>query len=113
MPKLFIEDLEIAENLELQTEKDTVHIKITNSICKEIHNEANRLLLVQSRIWCPVCSAIACALTKATGNPIIIEKTQISEDGKTVETTYQILKTNEPQESIDRSISNVEPVRGE
>jgi hypothetical protein len=98
MPKLFIEDLEIAENLELQAKKDTVYVKITNSICKEIHNEASRLTLVLGKIGCPVCSAIACALTKATGKPVIIENTQLSEDGKTIETTYQILETAESQE---------------
>ena len=97
MPKLFIEDLEIAENLELQVEKDKVHIEITNSACKEIHSQANGLTLVLSKIGCPVCSAIACALTKATGKPIIIDNTGISEDGKTIKTTYHVLGT-EPTE---------------
>ena len=100
IPKLFIEDLEIAENLELQAEKDSVHVRVTNSICKEIHSEANRHTPVLSKIGCPVCSAIACALTKATGKPIVNDGTQLSEDGKTIETTYRILETAEPQEQI-------------
>jgi hypothetical protein len=100
MPRLFIEDLEIAENLELQVEKGTVYVRVTNSICKEIHNEGSGYAPMLSKIGCPVCSAIACALTKATGKPITDEGTQLSENGKTIETTYRILETAEPQEQI-------------
>jgi len=91
MPKLFIEDLEIAENLEIETRYDTIHVKITNSILKDICNENRKLSHVYGTIGCPLCSAIACALTKATGKPITIEMIQPSEDGKIIEATYRIL----------------------
>jgi len=107
MPKLF-EDLEIADNLEieilaktvaakarpfslLQTERYAVQVKITDPICKEVCEEPNRLTYICDRIGGPVCSAIGCALAKATGAPVIIESVQTSEDGKTVQTTYGIL----------------------
>ena len=35
MPKLFIEDLEIAENIEIETEYNTIKIRITNPTFKE------------------------------------------------------------------------------
>jgi hypothetical protein len=91
MPKLFIEDLEIAENLEIETRYDTIHIKITNAILKDVSNENRKLSHVYGTIGCPICSAIACALTKTTGKPIIIEEIQTSEDGNTIEATYRIL----------------------
>jgi len=98
MPKLFIEDLEIAENLELQAENDTVRVTVTNPVFNEILDEKsdeskNR---VSSKIGSPLCSAIACALTKATGEPVTIENIQPSEDGKTIEVTYRIVTTAEP-----------------
>lgn len=90
MPKLLIEDLEIAENIEIETENNKIKIKITNSTFKEVHNGNNQLSHTYP-FGCPLSSAIACALTKATGKPITIENTQASEDGKIIETTYQIL----------------------
>ena len=106
MPKLFIEDLEIAEDLEIETrygesatktvetKYDAIHVKITNSILKDTYKENRKLSHLYGTIGCPICSAIACALTKATGEPIVIERVQPSEDGKIIEATYRILEQN-------------------
>ena len=91
MPKLLIEDLEIAENIEIETENNKIKITITNSIFKEAHKENNKLAHIYPYIGCPLSSAIACALTKATGKPITIENIQPSEDGKIIEATYRVL----------------------
>ena len=114
LPKTFIHDLEIAENLEIQTKpskaakeltdsvslihskNDTIHVKIANSIYKDICKEARQLSYICGAIGCPICSAIACAITKATGKPVIIEKEQTSEDGRNIHTEYHILE--EPKE---------------
>jgi len=121
LPKLFIEDLEIAENLEIQIEphkvakkladsaaatqlkNDIIHVKITNSIYKDMCEEARKLPHTFGTIGCPLCSAIACALTKATGKPIIIEKIQPSEDDKIIEANYRVLETTEPQEQAEKA----------
>lgn len=110
LPKLFIEDLEIAENLQIETSPEEgalrqpnsssptgadvgkVHVKITDPVCKEVCQESSRLARVCGKIGCPVCSSIACALTKATGEAVMIENAQFSKDGKTVEVTYRILR---------------------
>lgn len=110
LPKLFIEDLEIAENLEIeilttkpaptptdpasqtQTNKETVHVKITNSVFKETCREASKLPLICGTIGYPLCSAIACAIAKASGKPVTIEKIQTTEDGETVEADYKIIE---------------------
>jgi len=91
MPKLLIGDLEIAENIEIATENNKIKITITNSTFKEVHKENNKLSHIYPYIGCPLSSAIACALTKATGKPITIQNIQTSEDGKNIEATYQIL----------------------
>jgi len=110
LPKIFIEDLEIAENLEIQigpskaAEKvadsvslihlkyDIVHVKITGSIYKDLCKEARKLSHVCGTIGCPICSAIACAIAEASGNPVTIEKTECTEDGKVMEAHYRILE---------------------
>jgi len=109
LPRLFIEDLEIAENLEMeilprqvlartsdssslvQAEYYTVHVRITDPICREICEESNKLIHICGRIGCPICSSIGCALTKATGAPVMIEIAQTSKDEKTIEVDYRVL----------------------
>lgn len=110
LPRLFIEDLEIAENLEIETlpkqvlgrrtsdslslvqaEYHTVHVRITDPICKEICEESNKLTHICGRIGCPICSSIGCALTKATGAPVMIEIAQTSKTEKTIEVDYRVL----------------------
>ena len=93
LPKLFIEDLEIAEALELEIEHgEVVHSKITNSVYKDIHRQAMKLSRICNAIGCPICSAIACALAKATGKAVTIERTEASEEGKILEAYYRILQ---------------------
>jgi len=110
IPKLFIEDLEIAENLEIETKYDLIYVKITNSIFEDAHKENRKLSHVYGTIGCPICSAIACALTKATGKPITIQNIQSSEDGKTIEATYQIMGKIET-ETILPEITPQEPTK--
>jgi len=99
LPKLFIEGLEIAEGFEMNTHGDTTHVRITESIYKDLCNEVRNLSSnVCSSLGCALCSSIACALTRATGKPVIIENNQISENGRTIEANYRTLET-EP--SID------------
>lgn len=110
LPKLFIEDLEIAEDLEIQIKPakvaqkvadsvslihlktDTIHVKITNSIYTDTCKEARKLSHICGAIGCPICSAIACAIAKASGNPVTIEKTESTEDAKVIEAFYQIVE---------------------
>lgn len=121
MPKLFVENLEIAEDLEiaenLETAKNSemevlprpviertsdsssllqgeyyrVRVRIIDPVCREICEESNKLVSMCGRIGCPICSSIGCALTKATGAPIIIETEQTSKAQKTVEVVYKVL----------------------
>ena len=119
LPKLFIEDLEIAENLEMETKQDKVtrktnesvfltkakhriiHVRITNSVYKDICREAMKLQRIYSSIGCPICNAIACALAKATAKPVVIEKIDISADGETIEANFLLLEAIKSDEQIN------------
>jgi hypothetical protein len=95
MPKLFIEDLEIARNFEMRIEDNKVHVKIENSTFQNL-TEKTIPLALYSKLGCPINSAIACALAKATGKPITIEKQEMSEDGKKMEIEYHLLEEEKP-----------------
>lgn len=91
LPKLFTEDLEIAEDLDMSIEDNVVKIGVTgaihNDLCRRVRNTSN----AHNSLGCPICSSIAVALTRSTGKPIIIEKITVPDSGKTSETRYRIL----------------------
>jgi hypothetical protein len=110
LPKLFIEDLEIAENLEIQAENDTtqrkdnrlilpieekntiIYAKITKPFYTNTFKEYEDPSQPAGLIGCPIRSAIAIAITKATGKPVRITSIKDSEDGNTMEATYEIIE---------------------
>jgi hypothetical protein len=110
LPELFIEKLEIAENLELQAENDTsktkkgnpasltqvrnttVHARITKPFYEDMSKEAEERSQPAGLVGDPICSAIAIALTKATGKPVRITDTKNSEDGNIIEASYEIIE---------------------
>jgi len=107
LPKLFIEGLEIAEDFELNIEDDMIQVKITGSIYKDFCKEARKLPNICGSLGCPLCSSIAIALTRATGKPVIIEKTEVPKDGKTIEANFRLLETIEsekPTEALPEAI---------
>jgi len=91
MPKLFIQDLEIAQNFEIEPENDIIHVKIQNfqyiTPSKELDLSPSNSFALDS----PFTSAIASALAKTTGKPVVIEKQQASQDGKDLTIDYRTL----------------------
>lgn len=85
LPKLLIDDLEIAEDLEISTEDNMIKMRTTESIYKKSSSICNSM-------GCPLCSSIAIAISRATRKPVIIEKTSVSESDKIAETYYRILE---------------------
>ena len=79
----------------MQIEDHTVNFEIKNSPYNTRNTETKPPLSDNSTIGSPLSSAIACVLTKTTGNPVIIEKKQTSEDGRDVTIEYQILGQKE------------------
>jgi uncharacterized membrane protein len=110
LPELFIEKLEIAENLELEEENDasnpkegnpvslthvkntTIHARITKPIYGNIVQEAEDPSQPAGSFICPVRSAIAIAITKATGKPVRMLDTRSYEDGNVIEASFEIVE---------------------
>lgn len=91
LPKLLIEDLEILRDFEMNISDDLVKVRMVGSVYSNICSEARKLTNICSRIGCPLCSAIAYALAKATGKAVTIEKNEFREND-TIETWYRLLR---------------------
>jgi hypothetical protein len=110
LPKLFIEDLEIAENLEMEAENNStegkandpasatqtkniaIRAKITKPIIGTMSKGSEGSSQLSVSIVSPICSAIAIALTKASGKPVKIADIKSSDDGNIVEATYEVIE---------------------
>jgi len=109
LPKNLIEDLEIVENLEItqnrmaekkgdntasvtQVKNTTIHAKMVKPFYVDTVKQAEDPSSLATSIGGPILSAIAIAITKATGKPVRITDTKSSEDGKTVEASYEVVE---------------------
>lgn len=92
LPKLLIDDMEIAENLQIQVQDNKVIFEITGNVFKEDCQETQKFPKTHNAIGCLLSSSLACALAKATGKAISIENEELSKDGKATKIEYQIME---------------------
>ena len=92
LPKVLVEDLEIAEDFELSVEGGRVHVRIEGSVYKDLCDEVRRLSRVCGSFGCPLCSSIACALARASGRPVVMDGNEFSRDGKVMDVYYRVLE---------------------
>jgi hypothetical protein len=93
--KLLVDDLELAQNVEVEGLKNQVKITLENTIYSEVYKEATKYSDTLNSVGVPLTSALACALTNLTNKPIIIKGHEISQDGKRVTIIYVILESEE------------------
>jgi len=92
LPKVFIEALEIAEDFDLSLESGRVHVRIVGSIYKDLCYETRKLSRVCEIFGCPLCSSIACGLARASGKPVVMERSELSRVGKVMDVYYRVLE---------------------
>jgi hypothetical protein len=89
LPKVV--DLGLAGGLEIETENDSIHITITDSVYKDLYSRERALKSVHL-IGCPLVSAVACALAKTTGKNVAVVKDKVSPDLKKIEGWYKTIE---------------------
>jgi hypothetical protein len=92
LPKLLIEDLEMAQNFEMHVKGDEVRFKFDESIYSDFCHKLASSTRVCAGLGCPICSAMACVLAISTGRPVIFEGDKNSPDGKMLESSYRLLE---------------------
>jgi hypothetical protein len=90
LPKL-LEELQITKNTTVQTEGNTVIIEMKNHIFEHLCEETRKLKRTHETVGCPLSSALACVLAKATGKPVTIEKEETLPD-ETTQIQYTVLE---------------------
>ena len=91
LPKLIVEKLELAQDVEILLEQKLVTIQITDTIFNDICRETNSNLQSHSQVGCLLSSALACILVKSTGKPISIQKETTNQEAKTTSIEFLII----------------------
>jgi hypothetical protein len=91
LPQFLLENFNAAKNITLTFKDNVINLKIYDSIYINLYSAENHLKSV-SMLGCPLASAVACAIAKVSGKPVIIQKYRISLDGTTVEIQYGIVE---------------------
>jgi hypothetical protein len=92
MPKLLVNQLELAQNVEIEAEGNAVKVKMKNPMPLDFSKVMKDYGKAINSVGTPLSSAIACALADSTGRPIVIKNHQISLDGKTMEIEYVVIR---------------------
>lgn len=91
MPKILVDNLELAEDVEVNMLQNVVTVKIVGSIlnnnCMETNNEPG----VHAQVGCLLTSALACVLAKATGKPVTILKETVDYQAKIAIVDFNII----------------------
>ncbi len=91
LPRLFAEDLEIAQELEIKEEGNKLIFRLENCIYKNSSEKNQHSAETQTMIGSPIASAIGSVLAKATGMPVRIVTEQEIDDKNTLEIVYETI----------------------
>ncbi len=90
--KVMVEQLAFAENIETNISKDIIEIKITGSIFDGICRKTESYPRMHAQIGCLLSSALACALAKVTGKPLIMKNETRNEETRITQIDFLILE---------------------
>jgi hypothetical protein len=88
LPQIIIENFQLAKEIEMKTENNQIHLKMTNSVYKNLYREEN--LKSIRLIGDPLVSAVACAIARASGKQVTIQAIDISPDSQTIQATLEV-----------------------
>jgi hypothetical protein len=91
LPHFILQHLNLAKEMGLRVEGDQVHLKLLDSLYKDLYSAQSTLKSV-NLIGCPIVSAVACAFAKASARTVVIQKQQVSRDGLALEVWYRIVQ---------------------
>jgi len=91
LPRAILENFHLAKEIEMEINEHQVHLKISDSMYKNLYGEENSLRSVHF-LGCPLVSATACAIAKTSGKTVIIQREKVSPDGQTIEIWYRMAR---------------------
>ena len=100
LPRLLTHRLEIMEDFEMKVDGTKIHTKSTGSLYADFCNDIRLTTRVCSAFGCPMCSAIACLIVDATGDPVVLEEDESTPDGYISETTFRFIPPASATENV-------------
>ncbi|XHH09188.1 MAG: hypothetical protein ACFCUE_00785 [Candidatus Bathyarchaeia archaeon] len=91
LPKLLVESLELAQNMTVQANGDTVNVSLENPYDLQVYLKSEKQNRLIDAAGSPLSGAIAYALANSSGKPVIVNQILIGEDKKTLHITYTLL----------------------
>ncbi|MEM3623328.1 MAG: hypothetical protein QXR76_06130 [Candidatus Bathyarchaeia archaeon] len=91
LPPVIVEGLQLAKEMEMKVEDNQVYVKMLDSTYKNLYVTEENLKSIHS-LGCPLVSAVACAVAKATGKIVTIQKDNVSLDGQAIEVWYKFVE---------------------
>lgn len=88
LPSIITQELEIANEFRITLEGNEVHVQMVKPVCEDLCKEVRKMQKIYPHIGCPLCSSIACILTRVTNKPVIIERCTLKNGN--IETYYRI-----------------------
>ena len=92
LPKLLVVTMELAEHVEIKIQPNKVNVQIMSSVLDEVCQQTRKLPHTHNQVGCPLTSALACALAKTSGKPIIIQKETKNQITKVTQIDYLIIE---------------------
>ena len=91
LPPIIVGSLQLAKEINMRLEDNQVHVMMLDSTYKRLYTAEENLKSIHY-LGCPLASAIACAIAKATGKMVTIEKDNVYPDGQTIEVQYRLIE---------------------
>ena len=91
IPKIIVTNLELASNLEVEAINETVHVKIVNSVYRNLYSSKQNLKSI-TLIGCPLVSSLGCSIANTTRELVTLTQIQVSPNQKTVEVWFKLAK---------------------
>ncbi|NWG10437.1 hypothetical protein HXY33_01610 [Candidatus Bathyarchaeota archaeon] len=84
LPQLIIENFQLAKEVEIKSEENLIHLRISDSTYKNLYSRQENLQSIHV-LGCPLISAIVCAISKTAGKVVAINNDRVSLDGNMID----------------------------
>ena len=93
--KILVERLEFVSTFDIKDNGEEIVVELTKSVFDDMCKETDSFPLTHQHVGCLLTSAIACAIAKATEEPIIIEKEEFDLQQRVKRIKYKIVTVAE------------------
>lgn len=88
LPQIILENFQLAKEIDMRTENGQIYLKTVDSVFTVLYRDESLKSL--KLLGCPLASAVACALAKATGKSVSIQNISTASEARTVEVSYSM-----------------------